>query len=82
MFKSFLAVAVKAFSIRVSMRCFQEQVIPDHLCEASFSLTVFLSYGWEYLLSAKAPLANYHCGKTGYYLVTPEAKGDAEKHGN
>lgn len=56
------------------MRCFQEQVIPDHLCGASFSLTVFLSYRWEYLVSANAPLANYHGGKTGYYLVTPEAK--------
>ena len=50
------------------MRGFQEQVIPDHLCGASFNLTVFLSYRWEYLAWASAPLANYHCGKT------PEAK--------
>lgn len=82
MFKTLLAVGVKAFSInlndRVSVRCFQEQVTLVHLCGLSFSLSVFLSYRWEYLVSANAPLVSYHCGKTGYYLVTPGRKGDAE----
>lgn len=64
------------------MLCFQEQVTLDHLCGLSFSLSVFLSYRREYLVSGNAPLVSYHCGKTGDYLVTPGEKGDAEIHGN
>lgn len=80
----FLAVAVKAFSInlseRFSVRFFQEQVIPYWTISTGCLPPCRYPFRTDgnSLLSAKGPQTSYHYDKTGYYLVTPGEKGDAD----